>query len=192
LTIPDKYDQRNISGIKDKVAKTVQNDNFHILFFGSVGSGKTLFSKIITNQIEPYTEKFSFHNASEIYKEYLQATSYNLADRGSLIGKYLNLLKYPNIVLDDLGAEKPATEAAHTYIGGLIENRYNHIKLQTRAYTVIDGKEWFPFSFKTIITTNLSENDILEYYGDRVFSRIQELFTCFSFGNHDFRLKKGK
>ena len=66
------------------------------------------------------------------------------------------------LCLDDIGNEKPSTDAAHEYIGGCIERRYDAIK----------GGQ----AHATIITSNLDMEAIRKMYGSRVQDRIYEVF----------------
>ena len=79
------------------------------------------------------------------------------------------------LVVDDLGDEKPSTDAAHDYFSGLIEMRYDYI------YKNHDTR--------TIITTNLDASEIIKTYSSRVMDRLQEYFVICKFKEISFRKK---
>ena len=78
------------------------------------------------------------------------------------------------LVIDDLGSEKQTA------------TRYSELLeiLNTRE---LRGKIG---SCKTVITTNLSPKKILDYYGERVTSRILGEYDILPFVGDDIRLKK--
>ncbi len=171
LIFPENYRFNNPNIIK--LVKKVYNQEFHLLFMGVVGCGKTYLAQIISK-----TDKFKFINARNAYYEYLRLKEGDYSDKHEALRKARNQLCGANVIFDDIGSEKPATQAAHSFIEGLIEDRYERIK---KGY-----------SKKTIFTTNLNAEMIRDFYGDRVLDRISEVFTICKFQNKSFREEKLK
>lgn len=90
------------------------------------------------------------------------------AKEKSLVDKYS---KTPFLVLDDLGAEKTSEYALQSlYI--ILNTRYNeHLEL------------------KTVITSNLSLDDVSKYLNDRISSRINGMCKTLEFKGKDKRQK---
>jgi len=85
-----------------------------------------------------------------------------------------DLLDYYNstklLVLDDLGAERPTDWTLHI-AQLIINNRYENI-------------------LPTIITSNLTLDDLSEQLDDRLASRIYEMCEIRNFGEEDYRLNR--
>jgi DNA replication protein DnaC len=169
--LPDNYVINNPNIIK--LVKDVYDKQFHLLFMGVVGSGKTYLAQLIAR-----TDKFKFIKAREAYSEYLRVRNGDYSDKHEAIRKAQSQLCGENVIFDDIGSEKPKTEAAHSFIESLMEDRYDRIK------------KGFPK--KTIFTTNLNGEGIRDFYGDRVYDRITEVFTICRFKPKSFRESKLK
>ena len=157
------------------IAKIQRNmgsgEPYHYFLHGKVGRGKTFLAQHI---IRSYPNSHWFYsNANpiaktgmitvrEYYREYLEfnkSRGYTAVADQKANDRLLNKMF---LCLDDIGNEKPSTDAAHEYIGGCIERRYDAIK---------SGK-----AHATIITSNLDMEAIRKMYGSRVQDRIYEVF----------------
>jgi hypothetical protein len=112
-------------------------------------------------------------DAQSIYSEYLRLVSSDYTDKNEAIGK-LEYCLCGDCLLDDLGCEKN-TAASKDFFETLLSNMYNRWK-QERINCFI-------------LTTNLSLVDIKLRYGDRVYSRMREMFSIWQFPNIDYRQK---
>ena len=153
------------------------------LFQGVVGCGKTTLAKAIytTCWLKGRRSDSKATSFRKMYEDYLSLMSSTYSDKYDAI-KELSLCTQKEVLfLDDLGDEKPNTDAAHDYIGGLLEKRYEHIKT---------GFPENKFNCVTIITTNLNGKQIIDTYGSRVYDRLQEVFVICKFKEVSFREKK--
>lgn len=148
----------------------MNNDqNFHYLFLGKPGTGKTYLANIIKKSIPGC----KFMEAREIYSDYLRIIGGNFSDKAEAIAKREHSLRGEYVIMDDLGDEK-GTEAGHEFIGKLITDRYY----------------WFKKGFAkgTIITSNLDGKAIKEIYGSRIIDRLYEMCIVMEFQDHSFRM----
>ena len=151
--------------------KEMKSKNIGLLFYGTVGSGKSYLAAAIANAlIERDKERVLMRNLSQIIND-LQQGGFEL-DRNRYIE---NLSNVPLLILDDLGVERNTSYA--------LEQVYNVIN--TRCLK----------SNPTIITTNLpleelkKTDDSFEY--KRIYSRVLEMCVPVIVVGEDYRKKIG-
>jgi len=132
---------------------------------GQIGTGKSFASKIIST-----CEGYSYYETVDLATMYKK----NLKEFNVISGNYSQ-----NIIIDDLGAEPTV-------------NSYG-IKEETLA-VMIDGRfrTFNRAGCKTIITTNLTKDQVIERYGARIYSRIRDMCECVVTNGTDLRLNGGK
>ena len=145
----------------------MRKENIGLLFYGSVGSGKTYLACSIANAlIEQYQISVKIRNFSQIINE-LQKGGFDL-DKNAYIESLVNTSV---LILDDLGIERD-TSYAKEQVYNIVNNRYLKHK-------------------PTIFTTNLSYSQIenctesVEY--QRIYSRIIEMCIPVMVIGEDFR-----
>ena len=145
----------------------MKKENIGLLFYGSVGSGKTYLACSIANAlIEQYQVRVKIRNFAQIINE-LQKGGFDL-DKNAYIESLVNTSV---LILDDLGIERD-TSYAKEQVYNIVNNRYLKQK-------------------PTIFTTNLSYDTILnctesvEY--QRIYSRIIEMCIPVMVVGEDFR-----
>lgn len=145
----------------------MKKENIGLLFYGSVGSGKTYLACSIANSlIEQYQISVKIRNFAQIINE-LQKSSFDF-DKNAYIESLVNTSV---LILDDLGIERD-TSYAKEQVYNIVNSRY----LKQRA---------------TIFTTNLSYDtiqnckDSVEY--QRIYSRIIEMCIPVMVVGEDFR-----
>ena len=172
IKLPAGYETNNPK-ILERVKKDLAGDaEFHYLFMGECGCGKTYLANAIA-QAYGDTKVVA---AIEIYRKYLIAQNINTSDQGNEIRKSLQCLRTrPGnlLIFDDLGAEAPKTAASKSFIEEILEDRYNWIQKNLAG--------------STIITTNYSAKDLAMQYGDRIVDRLQEKFIIMKFHDKSFR-----
>lgn len=158
LLYPSWYIRSPINDYIDKALET--GEPFSWFFVGATGCGKTYLANLIFEYLRATEDIKSdiFISAPEIYREYMDALDDMPRERSYKLGKIEKYMCRPLVVIDDLGAEKN-TEAAHALIGDLIRAQYDYYQ---------EGK-----SNKCIITTNYSEEALLEMYGEPVIDRLK-------------------
>ncbi len=145
----------------------MKKENVGLLFYGSVGSGKTYLACSIANAlIEQYQIGVKIRNFAQIINE-LQKSSFDL-DKNAYIESLVNTSV---LILDDLGIERD-TSYANEQVYNIVNTRYLKQK-------------------PTIFTTNLSYDTIanctesVEY--QRIYSRIIEMCIPVMVVGEDFR-----
>lgn len=145
----------------------MKKENIGLLFYGSVGSGKTYLACSIANSlIEQYQISVKIRNFAQIINE-LQKSSFDF-DKNAYIESLVNTSV---LILDDLGIERD-TSYAKEQVYNIVNSRYLKQK-------------------PTIFTTNLSYDtiqnckDSVEY--QRIYSRIIEMCIPVMVAGEDFR-----
>ena len=145
----------------------MKKENIGLLFYGSVGSGKTYLACSIANSlIEQYQISVKIRNFAQIINE-LQKSSFDF-DKNAYIESLVNTSV---LILDDLGIERD-TSYAKEQVYNIVNSRYLKQK-------------------PTIFTTNLSYDtiqnckDSVEY--QRIYSRIIEMCIPVMVVGEDFR-----
>lgn len=147
-------------------------DNFderngdNLLFYGSTGLGKTYLCNCIAKFLLDKNKIVIYQTAFTIL-DILENRRFGKGDREMSNYQYDLLFEADLLIIDDLG-----TEVSNTFTNAEIFNIVN-----TR---IIKGK-------KTIISTNLTPNEISEIYTDRVFSRVFDKFMPLKFYGNDLR-----
>lgn len=169
LTFPDWYKTDKVKNIVSLLKPLVEsNAEFHYLFIGNTGSGKTELARIAMNCT---LNQYDFVVTMNLYSEYLYEIGANETDKASNIYNLEHCL-YRNCLIDDLGKE-PKTEACLQFMESLLYRHHRAIE---------QGK-----CRQSIITTNLDLNHLQERYGDRIMDRIREKYTPVVFANASFR-----
>jgi len=155
--------------IGDEKIATQFNMNLEkgILLSGPIGCGKTSLMTLI-KYIAEKENKYYVKSCRDISFEFIQ-DGYEVIHRYSK-GK-LYQPKYNTICFDDLG-----TESNLKYFG----NECNVMaEIILSRYDLFISK-----NLKTHITTNLSASEIEKQYGNRVRSRMRELFNLIAYDNN--------
>lgn len=166
--------RENIHKIKDICINFVENfDNIqekNLLFTGNTGLGKTFLSSCIANEILKKQKNVLYQTAPVMLDTIID---YRFGKTDTDKNIYDNLLNADLLIIDDLGAES-MNQLKFSELFNIINSRLlnqNHVT-------------------KTIISTNLSLENLYHTYEERIVSRIIGNYTlCYFFGE-DIRLKK--
>lgn len=145
----------------------MKKENIGLLFYGSVGSGKTYLACSIANSlIEQYQISVKIRNFAQIINE-LQKSSFDF-DKNAYIESLVNTSV---LILDDLGIERD-TSYAKEQVYNIVNSRY--LKQKPTIFTT-------NFSYETIQNCK----DSVEY--QRIYSRIIEMCIPVMVVGEDFR-----
>ena len=164
--------KENINKIKDLSLKFIENfdslEQKNLLFTGTPGIGKTFLSGCIANEIlkKGYTV---LYQTSPLLLDSIFEYKYNQKNSSSK-ELYDSLFNVNLLIIDDLGTEN------------LTAARFSEL------YTVINSRLLNPKT-KTIISTNLSLEQLAKTYDDRMLSRFIGNFNVCRFIGDDIRLK---
>lgn len=141
-----------------------------LLLLGSTGVGKSYMASVISNTLTKKGFSSLYLNACELNDIFLK---YHLADIEKKSGIFSPLTDCDLLIIDDLGSENIYKNVTVPYLYTLILRRKNK---------------------NTIITTNLTHNEIDERYERRISSRLADInFTInVSINGNDLRLKNRK
>ncbi|MFT4445809.1 ATP-binding protein [Parvimonas sp. G1967] len=166
-----EYMEKLINFSKDYCDNLIFKD-YGIFFYGKSGAGKTYFASAMVNYLLDMGKRACFITATEFF-ELMANYSYSFyRDKKELQDRIDFIRNVDFLVIDDLGNE--------------ISNKNNNSFLSS----LLDYR--FEKGLNTVITSNLSEYDLAEYYDSRVASRIRGNFKFLVFPPSDLREKIGK
>lgn len=160
-----------IKNICDSFIKNFDDNNEkNLLFTGKTGLGKTFLSSCIANELLKQGKTVLYQTASIMLDTII---SYRFGKPNVSQDIYDYLLNVDLLIIDDLG-----TEGTNNMKLVELFNLLNSRLLNTHKTT------------KTIISTNLSLQNIFDIYDERIVSRIVGNYNiCYFFGD-DIRFKK--
>ncbi|MCI8655285.1 MAG: ATP-binding protein [Clostridia bacterium] len=168
--------RKNIINIKNKCLEFIdnfENPNYkNLLFTGNTGLGKTFMTNCIAKEI--LNKGYSvLYQTAPVLLETLIDNKFNKYKNSEQDMFYKSILEVDLLIIDDLGTE---------YI--------NAMKL-SELFTILNTRLLNLNSkcTKTIISTNLTINDIFRKYEERICSRIGGYYDIYYFFGEDLRLK---
>lgn len=150
----------------------IQNfkDSYHNLFFyGTVGTGKSFLSGCVAGELLQQGNSVIYFSASGLF-DVLARYSFDMKAKESLFGLYEDLYGCDLLIIDDLG-----TEITNNFVTSQLFACLNERQLRRRA---------------TLISTNISLEELRDRYSDRIFSRITSSFTLCKLTGPDIRILK--
>ena len=150
----------------------VQNfkQHYHNLFFyGTVGTGKSFLSGCIAKELLDRGHSVIYFSSSGLF-DTLARYSFDSKSKDALSGFYEDLYNCDLLIIDDLG-----TELTNTFVASQLFSCLNERDLRKKA---------------TIISTNLSLEELRDRYSDRVFSRITSHYDLCKLTGPDIRMCK--
>lgn len=168
------FDNFNKSG-REKIYKAAwayaeRNDLFDsskncLLFLGGVGTGKTHLAAAIANVLIERGIPTLFGT----FVDHLQRIKDEF--NNTTLDTYLSKMKtIPMLVIDDLGKERKS-DWTQSILFDVINYRYEHM-------------------LPTIITSNLMDNDLMNYVSNATASRLNEMSTAIHTVGEDYRKKR--
>ena len=171
--LPAKYRKVNIksSDLTEKekeILKDVVKNKVSLLLTGKAGTGKTHFAALVYNYSNINKAWF---DVNEYILELQKRKWLKTTDAAEYLQSWWDIaLTTSLVVLDDLGAEEN-TEETQGIVRRILMHRYNYEK-------------------QTIITTNLSGEQLKERYSERIVSRIYEDYLVYIMNGKDRRKEK--
>lgn len=153
-----------------KFADEFPNTNkTNLIFTGPVGVGKTYLISAIANELISKNHFVNYLTAFELNQLFLKYHLADISDKGDILD---NLLNCDVLIIDDLGTEQILNKVTIEYMFLILNER------------AIKNKH-------IIVSTNLTLNEILDRYGERIFSRLfdKRKAQVISINNIDLRLK---
>ena len=167
----------NMVLIKEKVQDFINNfdskDEKNLIFTGNTGVGKTFLTNCIANEILKQGKTVLYQTAPVMFDEINDA---KFGRENSQINLLENILNVDLLIIDDLGTEK-VTDSKITELFTIINTRLLN---QNHKIT------------KTIISTNLTIDELFKTYTSRIGSRLAGNYRFLRFFGEDLRLKKAR
>lgn len=169
--------RKNINLIKDICLKFIENfddaNEKNLLFTGNTGLGKTFLSSCIANELLKKGKTILYQTAPLMLDAIID---YRFGKNNTSKNLYDNLLSVDLLIIDDLGAE---------FMNAMKSSELFNI-INTRLLNS-DKKV-----IKTIISTNLSLDNLFSVYDERIGSRLVGNYNICYFYGDDIRFKKNK
>lgn len=169
--------RKNIANIKKKCLSFIENfddpNTKNLLFTGNTGLGKTFMSNCIANELLQKGKSVLYQTAPVLLETIID-NKMNKYKNSSQDLFYKSVLEADLLIIDDLGTEC-----------------LNSMKL-SELFTILNTRLLNLNSkiTKTIISTNLSIDNIFKIYEERIGSRIAGYYDIYFFFGEDLRFKK--
>lgn len=171
----DYYEGDDLTRFQNAV-KTCKNfvENFtlgyhNLFFYGTVGTGKSFLSGCIAKELLEKGCSVIYFSASGLF-EALSKISFDYKSKEELHNMYEDLYQCDLLIIDDLG-----TELTNNFVTSQLFSCLNERHMRTKA---------------TIISTNLSLEELRNRYSDRIFSRITSNYEICKLSGPDIRIYK--
>lgn len=143
---------------------------YHNLFFyGTVGTGKSFLSGCIAKELIESGHSVIYFSAVRLI-EILSQISFDYKNREELHSIYQDLYQCDLLIIDDLG-----TELTNNFVTTQLFSCLNERHMGQKP---------------TIISTNLSLEELRNRYSDRIFSRIMSNYRIYKLSGPDIRIRK--
>lgn len=145
------------------------SDYRNLFFYGTVGTGKSFLSGCVARELIEKGHSVIYFSASGLM-DVLSRYSFDYKNKESLYNTYEDLYNCDLMIIDDLG-----TEMTNSFVTSRLFSCLNERHLRKKA---------------TIISTNLSLEELRDRYSDRIFSRITSNYHVCKLSGPDIRMYK--
>lgn len=152
-----------------QIADTFPNPYQNLFLYGTVGTGKSFLSGCIAKELLNKGFSVIYFSAVGLF-DTLARYSFDTKSKETLYNFYKDLYNCDLVIIDDLG-----TEVTNSFVTSQLFSCLNERHMRKKA---------------SIISTNLSLEDLRDRYSDRVFSRITSNFTLCKLTGPDVRMCK--
>jgi len=146
-------------------SRTFQN----LFFYGTVGTGKSFLSGCIAKELIEQGQSVIYFSAAQLF-ESLSVNPYDFKNKDDLYNLYEDIYNCDLLIIDDLG-----TETTRANISSQLFSCLNERQLRQKS---------------SIISTNLSLEELRSRYSDRIFSRITSNYELCKLTGPDIRMYK--
>lgn len=137
----------------------------NLFLYGGTGVGKTFLSNCVAKELLDRNHSVIYFSATQLF-EVFKKNAYEKSIEAA--EDYQNIFDCEVLIIDDLGTE--------------VANSYTNSQLFTCINERIIRKK------STIISTNLSLNELVDTYSERTFSRISKNYTLLKLFGDDLRM----
>lgn len=165
----------NIISIKNRCEYFIENfsisDTRNLFFSGSAGTGKTFMANCIAYELLNKGVTVLYQTSPMLFGTIGKYKSSSFGNDTNDEKTYRNIFEVELLIIDDLGTESQSHARYAELLSILNTRQLNNLSRPC----------------KTIISTNLGPRQILEYYTERVASRIVGNFDKLQFAGDDLR-----
>ncbi len=158
---------RRTVSISRNFIETFDTDYHNLFFYGTVGTGKSFLSSCIARELLESEHSVVYMSAIHLF-EILSKSMFDYKQKEDLVAYNRALFDCDLLIIDDLGTEYPTNVVSSVF------------------FSLLNGRNIAQKS--TIISTNLSFEDVSNRYSDRSFSRIMQNYTICKFTGPDIRI----
>jgi DNA replication protein DnaC len=138
----------------------------NLLFYGTVGTGKSFLSGCIAKELLDQGYLVLYFSSQTLF-DTLSKYTFNYQNKGNESDLLNDIFSCDLLIIDDLG-----TEMSSKFVSSQLFKCVNERHLRKKS---------------TIISTNLSLEQLLNVYSERIFSRITTQYTVFKLTGDDIR-----
>lgn len=150
--------------------KTFDAEYNNLLFYGNTGVGKTFLTNCIAKELLDTAHTVIYLTSFQLF-DILEKNKFSKSEEDYEVKEqFQGILECDLLIIDDLG-----TELNNSFISSQLYLCINERHLNHRS---------------TIISTNLSLDDLNSQYSERIFSRITSNYSLLKIIGDDIRLKK--
>ena len=149
--------------------KNFNSDYHNLFFYGTVGTGKSFLSSCIARELIEQGKLVIYFSSSQLF-ETLSRSTFDRDSKEAASGIYEDIYTCDLLIIDDLG-----TELTNAFVSSQLFSCLNNRHLRRKS---------------TIITTNLSLEELRDRYSDRIFSRITSNYGMCKLTGRDIRITK--
>lgn len=141
----------------------------NLFFYGTVGTGKSFLSGCIAKELLSQGHSVIYFSANGLF-ESLSRYSFDNKSKDALYNFCKDLYNCDLVIIDDLG-----TEVTNAFVTSQLFGLLNERHMRQKA---------------TVISTNLSLEELRDRYSDRIFSRITSNYAICKLSGQDIRIQK--
>ncbi len=149
--------------------KNFDSDYHNLFFYGTVGSGKSFLSSCVAKELLDSSHSVVYFSAIGLF-ETLSRNMFDYKSKDEVLRFHENLYGCDLLIIDDLGTE------------------YTNNVVASALFSLLNERHLYQKS--TIISTNLSLEDLRNRYSDRILSRITTQYILCKFSGPDIRTLK--
>ena len=147
--------------------KNFDSDYHNLFFYGTVGTGKSFLSGCVAKELIETGHSVIYFSTTGLF-DLLSRNSFDYKNREELRETYADLYQCDLLIIDDLG-----TELTNQFVTSQLFALLNERHMGKKA---------------TIISTNLSLEELRNRYSDRIFSRITSHYEICKLTGQDIRM----
>ena len=169
------YEEEDLSRFKNAVMtcqnfiKNFNSDYHNLFFYGTVGTGKTFLSNCVAKELIESGHSVIYFSAAGLF-DLLSRYSFDYKGKEDERERYADLYQCDLLIIDDLG-----TELTNQFVASRLFSLLNERHMGKKA---------------TVISTNLSLEELRNRYSDRIFSRITSHYELCKLTGPDIRMYK--